>query len=88
MFFKLLFYGRDYPQGYDFFRSRLRAAFRKNLTETEPAQIEQLLKRGEFVLAEIDALYKLKKYRHLKRVYYDEAAEAQKLAAHIEKRLE
>jgi hypothetical protein len=30
-----------------------------------------LVARGEFVIKEIEALYKLKKYRTLKRNYYD-----------------
>lgn len=31
-----------------------------------------MLKHGEFVVKEIEALYKLKKYRTMKRRYYDD----------------
>lgn len=69
---KLVFIGREYPAGAEFFRTRLRNAFRKNKSESDPKKIETLISRGEFVVKEIDALYKLKKYRHLKKSYYDE----------------
>ncbi|CAF0773994.1 unnamed protein product [Brachionus calyciflorus] len=58
----LLYYGKDYPLGNDYFITRLRKAFNSNRTISDPVQIEQLIKRGEFVIKEIDALYKLKKY--------------------------
>lgn len=61
--------GRDYPQGYDFFRSRLKKAFQRNGDINDPAQIQALVKRGEFVVKEIEALYMLKKYRTLKNRY-------------------
>ncbi|RNA43203.1 FAD synthase [Brachionus plicatilis] len=68
----LLYYGKDYPLGNDYFKNRLRKAFNSNRNVTDPTQIEALIKRGEFVIKEIDALYKLKKYRHLKKSYYDQ----------------
>jgi len=58
--------GRDYPQGYDFFRLRLKKAFQRNSNISDPVQIQTLVKRGEFVVKEIEALYMLKKYRTLK----------------------
>ncbi|KAG8222772.1 hypothetical protein J437_LFUL006798 [Ladona fulva] len=67
----LLHLGRDYPQGYDYFRTRLKASFMKNKDVTDPKTIEKLIARGEFVVKEIEALYMLKKYRTLKRRYYD-----------------
>lgn len=63
--------GREYPLGYDYFRQMCKRVFLKNQTETNPTKISELIKRGEYVLAELDALYKLKKYRTLKRRYYD-----------------
>ena len=68
----LLHYGKDYPMGYDYFRSRCKNAFMKNKEVTDPEQIEMLIARGEFVKKEIEALYMLKKYRTLKRRYYSE----------------
>lgn len=61
--------GKDYPQGYEFFRSRLKNAFQRNSNLTDPEQIKTLVKRGEFVVKEIEALYMLKKYRTLKERY-------------------
>lgn len=68
----MLFLGRDYPSGYDFFRTRLHNAFIKNKDVNDPERIEQMIKHGEFVVKEIETLYMLKKYRTLKRRYYKE----------------
>lgn len=68
----LLYLGRDYPEGYDFFRKRLKKAFMKNADVTDPQQIELLIKRGEYVVKELEALYMLRKYRTLKKRYYSE----------------
>lgn len=69
---QLLHMGRDYPQGYEFFRSRLKRAFQNNSDIGDPEQIRMLIKRGEFVIKEIEALYMLKKYRTLKGRYSTE----------------
>ncbi|XP_015912377.1 electron transfer flavoprotein regulatory factor 1 [Parasteatoda tepidariorum] len=68
----LLFLGRDYPKGYDYFRVRLKEAFLKNKDVKEAAQIEILLTRGQYIIKELEALYMLKKYRTLKKRYYSE----------------
>lgn len=68
----LLYLGRDYPEGYDFFRKRLKKAFMRNADVTEAQQIELLIKRGEYVIKELEALYMLRKYRTLKKRYYSE----------------
>lgn len=70
-----MYYGRDYPAGYDYFRQRLRKNFVKNSKITDQNEIERLIARGDFVIKEIEALYKLKKYRTLKRLYYDQPDE-------------
>lgn len=68
--------GREYPAGYEYFRGRLKAAFIKNKDESDPQKIDELLARGEFVTKEIEALYMLRKYRTLKKRYYeDESAD-------------
>lgn len=64
--------GRDYPKGYDYFRTNLRKAFEKNKEEHDPAKIRFLLARGKLVVKELEALYKLRKYRALKKRYYDD----------------
>ncbi|KAJ8261987.1 hypothetical protein GJAV_G00160800 [Gymnothorax javanicus] len=67
----LLFLGREYPKGAKYFRDRLKTAFMKNRDETDPEKIKQMIARGEFVIKELEALYYLRKYRALKKRYYE-----------------
>uniref|UniRef100_A0A663EH28 Electron transfer flavoprotein regulatory factor 1 n=1 Tax=Aquila chrysaetos chrysaetos TaxID=223781 RepID=A0A663EH28_AQUCH len=69
---QLLYLGREYPKGADYFRSRLKAAFLKNKDVKDPEKIKQLIARGEFVIKELEALYFLRKYRALKQRYYSD----------------
>ncbi|PAV84389.1 hypothetical protein WR25_16444 [Diploscapter pachys] len=71
--YKTLYYmGKEYPKGAQFFHERLKNAFKRNANVTEPKDVENLLERGEFVIKEIEALYKLRKYRAMKQRYYEE----------------
>lgn len=63
--------GRDYPRGYEFFKTNLRKAFEKNKAERDPEKIEKMLAHGNFVIKELEALYMLRKYRTLKKRYYE-----------------
>ena len=36
------------------------------------SQVEEWLAKGDYIIKELEALYMLKKYRTLKRRYYDE----------------
>ncbi|KAF1843799.1 LYR motif-containing protein 5A [Cucurbitaria berberidis CBS 394.84] len=65
----LLYMGREYPQGYDYFRARLRKAFASQREVTDEAQIRKGLQRAEFVKKGIEALYYLKRYRTLRQRY-------------------
>ncbi|XP_070848159.1 LYR motif-containing protein 5A [Chaetodon trifascialis] len=67
----LLYLGREYPQGAGYFRERLKSAFMKNRDVTDPDQIKKLLARGDFVIKELEALYFLRKYRAMKKRYYE-----------------
>ena len=69
---QLLYLGREYPLGYKYFRDHCHRSFQRNKNEKDQNKIEELIKRGEFVVKEIEALYKLKKYRTLKKRYYQE----------------
>lgn len=69
---QLLYLGREYPKGADYFRDRLRAAFTKNKSVQNPEQIRELIARGEYVTRELEALYSLRKYRAMKKRYYKE----------------
>ncbi|RMZ70244.1 hypothetical protein GMOD_00000311 [Pyrenophora seminiperda CCB06] len=55
----LLFMGREYPQGYDYFRTRLHKAFASQRHLTDEAKIKQGIERAEYVkreMPEIEAL--------------------------------
>merc|ERR1712073_290758 len=67
----LLYLGREYPQGYDYFRTRCHNAFMKN-KDIQGEQVEEWLAKGDYIIKELEALYMLKKYRTLKRRYYEE----------------
>ncbi|XP_047210799.1 LYR motif-containing protein 5B isoform X1 [Girardinichthys multiradiatus] len=69
---QLLYLGREYPKGGDYFRDRLKAAFTKNKSVQDPEQIKAMIARGEYVARELEALYYLRKYRALKERYYAE----------------
>jgi len=67
----LLHLGREYPQGYTYFRDRCHGAFLRN-KDLPPKQAEEWLAKGDYIVKELEALYMLKKYRTLKRRYYKE----------------
>ncbi|XP_003690713.1 electron transfer flavoprotein regulatory factor 1 [Apis florea] len=67
----LLYMGRDYPRGYEFFRKNVRKVFEKNKEERDPEKIDKMLAHGDFVIKELEALYMLRKYRTLKKRYYE-----------------
>jgi hypothetical protein len=66
---ELLYLGRDYPQGYDFYRTRLHKAFASQRNVNDEEKIRQGIKRAKFVKKEIEALYYLKRYRTLRQRY-------------------
>lgn len=68
---ELLWMGRDYPQGYKYFRDRCHKVFKAKSGMTDPKEIENAIKLGEYVKKELEALYFLKRYRAMKRAYYD-----------------
>jgi hypothetical protein len=41
--------GREYPQGYDYFRTRLHKAFASQKNLTDEAKIKQAIERAEYV---------------------------------------
>jgi hypothetical protein len=41
--------GREYPQGYDYYRTRLHKAFSSQKDVTDEEQIKKGIKRAEFV---------------------------------------
>ncbi|KAI0750116.1 hypothetical protein C8Q80DRAFT_1269878 [Daedaleopsis nitida] len=63
--------GREYPDPAYNFHKKLRGLFEKNRNLTDPEEIEKAIKMGEYIRNETLALYSLRKYRHLKRMYPD-----------------
>ena len=57
--------------GLSYVRERTKRAFLRNKDERDPKKIEDGINRAKFVLKEMEALLQLKKYRTLKRRYYD-----------------
>ncbi|KAF2096764.1 hypothetical protein NA57DRAFT_78357 [Rhizodiscina lignyota] len=53
---ELLYLGREYPLGYDYFRPRLHKAFSSQAGLKDEEAIRQGIKRAEFVKKEIEAL--------------------------------
>jgi hypothetical protein len=53
------------------FRKKCHDAFFKNREEMSPQKVDQMIARGEHVVKELEALYSLRKYRAMKRRYYD-----------------
>ncbi|KAI9557710.1 electron transfer flavoprotein regulatory factor 1 [Daphnia magna] len=68
----LLHLGKEYPGGYPYFRNKLKNAFMKNSSLKDPKEIDSAIARGEFVIKELEALYMLRKYRALKKRYYED----------------
>ncbi|EPS38691.1 hypothetical protein H072_7541 [Dactylellina haptotyla CBS 200.50] len=66
---ELLFLGRSYPLGYDYFRTRCHAAFSKAANITDEEEVKKRIELAKYVKKEIEALYYLKKYRAIKRMY-------------------
>ncbi|XP_059843690.1 LYR motif-containing protein 5A [Hypanus sabinus] len=65
----LLYLGKEYPKGADYFRDHLKKTFMKNKDVTDPEKIKELIARGQFVIKELEALYYLRKYRAMKQRY-------------------
>ncbi|KAG0232905.1 hypothetical protein BGW42_007814 [Actinomortierella wolfii] len=69
---ELLYLGREYPAGEDFFHQRLKAAFQKNSHLTDPKEIQKRIDLGDYVCKEIEAMYHINKYRAMKKRYYED----------------
>ena len=52
--------------------ARVHSAFMRNKDVTDEKEIDVLISRGEYIVKELEALYKLKKYRTMKNRYYEE----------------
>ena len=68
---QLQYLGREYPGGADKFRNKCHQVFMKNSNIKDTHKIDQLIANGEYVVKELEALYSLRKYRAMKKRYYD-----------------
>ncbi|PYH91474.1 LYR motif-containing protein 5A [Aspergillus ellipticus CBS 707.79] len=66
---ELLFLGRNYPLGYDYYRTRLHKAFSSQAHLDNEEQIRKGIARAEFVKKGELSRYYLKRYRTLKQRY-------------------
>ncbi|KAI5285892.1 hypothetical protein KEM52_002237, partial [Ascosphaera acerosa] len=70
----LLWLGREYPAGYAWFRDRLHGAFTRNRSLVDEDDIVKGILKARYVkkghdASEIEAMYRLRKYRALKKRY-------------------
>ncbi|XP_055305730.1 electron transfer flavoprotein regulatory factor 1 [Sitodiplosis mosellana] len=68
----LQYLGREYPGGSQKFRQKCHDIFLRNSKETDPKKIESMIEHGKFIVKELEALYSLRKYRAMKKRYYDD----------------
>ncbi|CAG9797802.1 unnamed protein product [Chironomus riparius] len=62
---------KEYPADAKKMQIGCKKAFLRNKDETDPKKIEEMIEKGEYVKKEIETLYALKKYRAMKKRYYD-----------------
>ena len=67
---QLIYLGREYPKEPKVFCSRVHGAFAKNRHLKNEDEIEVQIAKAEYIVKELEALYKLKKYRAMKNRYY------------------
>ncbi|KAF7316912.1 Eukaryotic translation initiation factor 1A [Mycena chlorophos] len=60
--------GRDHNPGYNF-HHKLRSLYERNRSLEDPKEVEDAFRLLEYIKQETLALYSLRKYRHLRRVY-------------------
>ncbi|KAM6504442.1 hypothetical protein JOM56_001385 [Amanita muscaria] len=65
----LLRLAKDYPDPHYNYHARIRRLFENNRHLTREDDIQNALNLGDYIRKETLALYSLKKYRHLKRMY-------------------
>ena len=69
---RILFAGREYPQGLDYVREKAKKEFFKNQSLTEEVKILKAIAYGRYMAREIVAISALHKYRTMKNRYRQE----------------
>jgi hypothetical protein len=66
---RFLVAGREYSLGLAYVREKAKAAFMRNAQLTDMIEVKRAVKRGRYMVREIIAVIKLKKYRAMKARY-------------------
>ena len=82
---QLIYLGRMYPKEPEKMTANIHKVFMKNAGETDAKKIEELIDKGNYIIKELEALYYLRKYRTLKRRYYDTDEASQISTPHLKK---
>jgi hypothetical protein len=69
---RFLLVGRDYPGGLDLVRRKAKEGLRTNAHLTDEVEIKRAVARGRWMVRELQGVIKLKKYREMKKRYYDQ----------------
>ncbi|KAJ8144474.1 hypothetical protein OY671_002412 [Metschnikowia pulcherrima] len=72
LFKQLVYMSKEYPVesgGYAKLMQQAKRAFR-NTDVGNADDLNRALAKGDYIIKELEALYFLKRYRHLKRTYY------------------
>jgi hypothetical protein len=67
---RVLYAGRNYPQGLDVVREKAKKEFLKNKDITDDIELKKAIAYGRYMVREIVAIGKLHKYRQLRHRYY------------------
>jgi hypothetical protein len=70
---RLLFAGKDYPQGLGYVRSKAKPWILQNASLTDETEIKKKVATGRFYVRELFAVINLKKYRTIKKRYQTSA---------------
>ena len=68
---QLIYLGREYPKNPEVMTAKIHDVFKRNASESDPKKIEDLIDKGNYIVKELEALYYLRKYRTLKKRYYE-----------------
>jgi hypothetical protein len=72
---RIIHVGREYPLGLSWVKSKAKPWFLQNKNVDNEIELKQKIAIGRHQVKEMEAVIKLKKYRHLKNTYYNKQDE-------------
>lgn len=84
---RIIFVGREYPLGLNWVREKAKSWFRQNAELTDEVEIRRAVAKGRFMVREMQAVIKLKKYRTLNKRYNQEENSLMERFQQLEARL-